>query len=100
MLYTALSGMFYSLTEHFELWKWLMSTNPSTFSLFHFRLYVSNIKHLLDFPVRIAISKSVDSVPASEQTGKKCSACYQNGVNSFILLFPIEMQVQTFENSV
>jgi len=77
-----------------------MSINPSTFSLFHFRLCVSNIKYLLNFPLRIAISKCVDSVPASEQTGKKSSVCCQNGANSFALLFPTEMQVQTFESSV
>lgn len=84
MLYMALSGMFYSLTEHFELWKWLMSTNPSTFSLFHFRLCVSSVKYLLDFPIRVSTSKCVDLVPASEQTGRKSSVWYQNGANNFI----------------
>lgn len=69
-----------------------MITNPSTFSLFHFRLCVSDIKLLLDFPVRIAISKCVDSVPGSEQTSKTFYVCYQNGANSFILLFPAELQ--------
>lgn len=96
----ALSGMFYSSTEHFELWKWLMTTNPTTFSLFHFRWCVSNIKHLLDFPVRVAVSRWLDSVSASEQTGKRSSASYQNGASYFIMLFPTEMQVQTRESSI
>lgn len=77
-----------------------MTTNPSTFSLFHFRLCVSNIKHLLDFPVRIAVSRWLDSVSAPEQTGKRSSASCQNGASYFILLFPAEMQVQTCESSI
>lgn len=64
-------------------------TNPSTFNLFDFRMCASTIKRLLEFPVRTAVSKCGDSVPASELSGENSSDCYQHGANSLILLPPL-----------